>query len=155
MGDSAFVPGQGGWICPSGLRFPKPALIYPSSTLSRGTQLYRRVTVSNRSEIGRKAKTDMCPTVVVPSSGIEPASPALQAGAITRSASRAKVWPGTRDLVPGSCPATGMIVKDHPRPSPGLLPRFIGTSESFGIRADLSRSRPAVSFAVPRDRTQK
>ena len=25
--------GQGGWICPSGLRFPKPALIYPSSTL--------------------------------------------------------------------------------------------------------------------------
>src|SRR3954453_14750826 len=25
--------GQGGWICPSGLRFPKPALIYPSSPL--------------------------------------------------------------------------------------------------------------------------
>src|SRR5215467_13992808 len=25
--------GQDGWICPSGLRFPKPALIYPSSTL--------------------------------------------------------------------------------------------------------------------------
>src|SRR3954451_14158353 len=25
--------GQGGWICPSGLRFPKPALIFPSSTL--------------------------------------------------------------------------------------------------------------------------
>jgi hypothetical protein len=25
--------GQGGWICPSDLRFPKPALIYPSSTL--------------------------------------------------------------------------------------------------------------------------
>jgi hypothetical protein len=37
-----------------------------------------------------------------------------------------------------SCPATGivnyLIVKDHPRPSPEWLPRFIGTSESFGIR---------------------
>ena len=45
--------GQDGWTCPSGLRFPKPALIYPSSTLSRGTQLDRLVTVSKRSEIGQ------------------------------------------------------------------------------------------------------
>ena len=38
----------------------------------------------------------------VPSSGIEPASPALQAGAITRSATRASLWPGW-------CPATGIV----------------------------------------------
>jgi hypothetical protein len=38
----------------------------------------------------------------VPSSGIEPASPALQAGAITRSATRALLWPGW-------CPATGIV----------------------------------------------
>ena len=48
------------------------------------------------------------------------------------------------------CPATGivnyLIVKDHPRPSPEWLPRFIEGSESFGIRIDLSRSRrPALS----------
>ena len=51
----------------------------------------------------------------------------------------------------GFCPATGivdyLVVKDHPRPSPGLLPRFIETSESFGIRADLSRSWPPALFA--------
>ena len=92
-------------------------------------------------------------------SGIEPASPVLQTGAITRSASRAKVWPGVGGRAADPCPATGivsyLIVKDHPRPSPGLLPRFIETSESVGIRVDLSRSRPAVSFAGPRDRTQK
>ena len=40
--------------------------------------------------------------VLVPSSGIEPASPALQAGAITRSATRAVLWPGW-------CPATGVV----------------------------------------------
>ena len=49
---------------------------------------------------------------MVPSSGIEPASPALQAGAITRSATRAVLWPGW-------CPATGIvnysIVRDHVR----------------------------------------
>ena len=44
--------GQDGWICPSGLRFPKPALIYQSSTLSRRTQRDRLLTVSKRSEIG-------------------------------------------------------------------------------------------------------
>ena len=45
--------GQDGWTCPSDLRFPKPALIYPSSTLSRGTRRDRLVTVSKRSEIGQ------------------------------------------------------------------------------------------------------
>ena len=87
-------------------------------------------------------------------SGIEPASPVLQTGAITRSASRAKSWPATTELPMVSCPATGivnyLIVKDHPRPSPGLLPRFIETSESFGIRVDLSRSRRPALFAGPR-----
>jgi hypothetical protein len=39
---------------------------------------------------------------MVPSSGIEPTSPALQAGAITRSATRAKLWPGWG-------PATGIV----------------------------------------------
>ena len=58
--------GQGGWICPSGLRFPKPALIYPSSTLR-----------------------------VLPS-GIEPAFPGLQPGAITRSATGAFCRPDWR-----------------------------------------------------------
>ena len=42
----------------------------------------------------------------------------------------------------GLCPATGivnyLIVKDHSRPSPGLLPRFI---EGLAIRIDVSRSR--------------
>ena len=59
----------------------------------------------------------------------------------------------------GLCPATGivdyLIVKDHPWPSPGLLPRFIDSLDRFGIRTDLSRSRRVVLFAVPRDRTQK
>jgi len=45
--------GQDGWTCPSDLQFPKPALIYPSSTLSRGTQRDRLVTGSKRSEIGQ------------------------------------------------------------------------------------------------------
>jgi hypothetical protein len=53
----------------------------------------------------------------------------------------------------GPCPATGiviyLVVKDHPRPSPWLLPRFIERFESFGIRADLSRSRRPASFAGP------
>ena len=53
--------GQDGWICPSGLRFPKPALIYPSSTLSRGTQRRRLVTVSKRSDSDNIAETSMCP----------------------------------------------------------------------------------------------
>ena len=42
----------------------------------------------------------------------------------------------------GLCPATGivnyLIVKDHSRPSPRLLPRLI---EGLGIRIDVSRSR--------------
>jgi hypothetical protein len=42
----------------------------------------------------------------------------------------------------GLCPATGivnyLIVKDHSRPSPGLLPRFI---EELGIQIDVPRSR--------------
>ena len=42
------------------------------------------------------------PRLMVPSSGIEPASPALQAGAITRSATRTVLWPGW-------CPATGIV----------------------------------------------
>ena len=65
-----------------------------------------------------------------------------------------KVWPGPEELVFGRCPATGivdyLIVKDHPRPSPWLLPRLKQRPESFGIRVDLSRSRRSASFAVPR-----
>ena len=84
-------------------------------------------------------------------SGIEPASPRFRRGAITRSATRAKSWPETEY---GHCPATGivdyLIVKDHPRPSPWLLPRLKQRPESFGIRVDLSRSRRSASFAVPR-----
>ena len=42
----------------------------------------------------------------------------------------------------GLCPATGivnyLIVKDHSRPSPRLLPRFV---EGLFIRIDVSRSR--------------
>jgi len=42
----------------------------------------------------------------------------------------------------GLCPATGivnyLIVKDHSRPSPGLLPRLI---ERLFILIDVSRSR--------------
>ena len=53
--------GQDGWTCPSGLRFPKPALIYPSSTLSRGTQRDRLVTVSKRSEIGQEGEDGHVP----------------------------------------------------------------------------------------------
>jgi hypothetical protein len=49
---------------------------------------------------------------MVSSSGIEPASPALQAGAITRSATRTLLWPGW-------CPATGIVnysvVRKHVR----------------------------------------
>ena len=59
----------------------------------------------------------------------------------------------------GHCPATGivnyLIVKDHFRPSPELLPRFIGSLACFVIRVDLSRSQRPASFAVLRDRTQK
>lgn len=72
--------GQGGWICPSGLRFPKPALIYPSSTLN-----------------------------VLPS-GIEPAPPGLQPGAITRSATGASRWPDWR---PASRILGYEVVKDR------------------------------------------
>jgi hypothetical protein len=85
-------------------------------------------------ENGRRvAKMGYAP--VLPS-GIGPASPALQAGAITRSATGAKSWPR---LDQGRlCPATGiviyLIVKDHPRPSPEWLPRFIAHWQisSFG-----------------------
>src|SRR5215471_16172384 len=42
--------GQDGWICPSDLRFPKPALIYPSSTLSLGSQVVGAL-VWNRTSI--------------------------------------------------------------------------------------------------------
>jgi hypothetical protein len=54
--------GQDGWICPSGLRFPKPALIYPSSTLKSGhTGLKpdnRPHAVRSRTE---NSRTNMCP----------------------------------------------------------------------------------------------
>src|ERR1041385_2947032 len=90
------------------------------------------MTVLDRPETGRRGE-DGGGRMVLPS-GIEPASPALQAGAITRSAFRAKSWPETED---GHCPATGivdyLVVKDHPRPSPRLLPRFIKVSESGNV----------------------
>ena len=92
-------------------------------------------------ENGRRlAKTGFAP--VLPS-GIGPASPALQAGAITRSATGAKSWP--RQDQGRLCPATGivdyLIVKDHPRPSPEWLPRISCALADFIIRVDLSRSR--------------
>jgi hypothetical protein len=56
----------------------------------------------------------------------------------------------------GLCPATGivnyLIVKDHSRPSPRLLPRFI---EDLLIRIDVSRSRRRTLSAGARDRAQK
>jgi hypothetical protein len=50
---------------------------------------------------GRKTRGRAC-APPVPSSGIEPAPPGLQPGAITRSATRASLWPGW-------CPATGIV----------------------------------------------
>ena len=49
------------WNCPSDLRFPKPALIYPSSTPSRGTNP-SLVTISNRPAWRAKgAEMELCP----------------------------------------------------------------------------------------------
>jgi hypothetical protein len=92
--------GQGGWICPSGLRLPKPALIYPSSTLRSGRPA--RQAVHRLRAVRDRTRSEDAGAPMVPSSGIEPASPALQAGAISRSATRASSWPGW-------CPATGIV----------------------------------------------
>jgi hypothetical protein len=107
-------------------------------------------------EADELAKTGFAP--VLPS-GIGPASPALQAGAITRSATGAKSWP--RQDQGRLCPATGivdyLIVKDHPRPSPEWLPRFNCALADFIIRVDLSRSwrRPSLPCQACEPRNEK
>ena len=104
--------------------------------------------------IGQDSEDGKTGATVLPS-GIEPASPVLQTGAITRSASRAKSWPGIAGLPAISCPATGivdyLVVKDHPRPSPGCCRGSLELRSRLALRVDLSRSwRPAL-FAEAAD----
>jgi hypothetical protein len=92
--------------------------------------------------------------------GLRPGAPVRNRTSISCSSGRrhhqigfeSKIVAGDHE---GHCPATGivdyLIVKDHPRPSPGLLPRLMKTWQfrSLDRRFPFTARR---SFAVPRGR---
>ena len=73
--------------------------------------------------VRRKSDPAAVAFVLVPSSGIEPASPAVRAGAITRSATRAVLWPGW-------CPATGIVYYSIVREQLRCATQSFGDEES-------------------------